>query len=227
MLTKEFLIECAQGIVNFYDGEYGEVKEINKGFSKHDFCFENKGWFKYDTNGVFYYKNEELLLYVKGTDKNFDWLSNLLPGRRGIPYEGVNSKIRVRQGFLDGYKVMREWWLDKVKRHKTIKLIAHSRGVPIAKLAAVDCQYHNPDKQIMVIGFGSPATGNKYFEDSYIKRVPQTYLFRYGLDIVTYVPFLGYKNSTQIKTGKPTIPVWNGWDHRPDKYLRGMMGFQL
>ena len=229
MITKLFK-KFAQGIVNLYDGQYGEVKKIFP--SVETFHFVAKAFFKYDTEGFYYIDpiTNFGYLFIKGTDKPADWISNFVLCGRKIPYPGVNPKLRVHTGFSEGYILIQEWFLDTFKNCETLYIIGHSRGCPIACLAALDVQFNGylKSENIFVMIEGCPRWANKLLMESYERRIPNTFAFRKGLDIVCFIPPIIYSYFSKIyKIGKAAWPFPNSRDHYPMEYLKAMQDFKL
>jgi hypothetical protein len=225
-LNKKFFVKMSQGIVNLYEGQYGKKKKIFPNIGQ--FHFVNKDNLKYDTEGFIYkdLKNKILYIFIKGTDKFADWISNFHFSKKVIPYKNINPKIKVHSGFLDGYILVRDYFLNLYKKFDTVIISGHSRGAPIACLAALDMQYHDSSKRYIVIGEGCPRWASKAMMKSYQKRIPETYIFRKGLDLISFIPFwfiFGYYYFKKIsKIRKPCRPWWNVSDHHPKEYLKAM-----
>lgn len=226
-MNTKFFKKCSQGIVNLYGGQYGKVKKILPEVKPFHFVASES--LKYDTNGDYCIDKETGTgwLLIKGTDRIEDWFSNFRLCKRRIPYRGVNPKIKVHTGFYEGYILIREWFLETFKDCEQINILSHSRGVPIACLAAVDMQYNYGKDNIIVMGEGCPRFANKWFHRSYKNRVPNTFIFRKGLDIVSFVPPILYSYFKNFyKIGKASWPIWNVSDHYPIEYLKAMKDFK-
>ena len=105
----------------------------------------------------------------------------------------------------------------------------HSLGGALANLCAVDLQYNfSPDVSVEVYTFGAPRVGNKAFVDSYNRRVPNTWRFVNGNDVVCGLPrrWQSYRHvNTCIR-----FSVGFNWrivsgslqDHRIDLYIAAL-----
>ncbi|MCL2633677.1 MAG: lipase family protein [Oscillospiraceae bacterium] len=183
--------------------------------------------------GVKYFlRKEEDVLYItfRGTDEPRQWLSNFRFSQKTIPYDNVESKIKVHTGFLNSYKNnnVRGRILNAITGDMNyIKVSGHSRGAALAVLCAVDIQYNFPDRNIETVLFGCPRVGNKAFVKSYNKRVDKTIRVENGNDVVTKVPpaIMGYRHvGAKLHTGFPEIPlIFSADDHYPHEYYSSLL----
>lgn len=161
-------------------------------------------------------------LYVvfRGSDKKLDWQLNLdmkqevvefrqeviqdkiVEQREQIyPYSGESSSgAKMHRGFITAYMSVRDEIHDYIKNQTApaVTITGHSLGGALAALCAVDLQYNFADKvAIEVFTFGAPKAGNKGFRDSYNRRVPESYRFVHGMDIVAALPrsWQGYRHT--------------------------------
>ncbi|CAA9587170.1 hypothetical protein AVDCRST_MAG81-4429 [uncultured Synechococcales cyanobacterium] len=107
------------------------------------------------------------------------------------PYTGESrSGAQMHQGFATAYLSVREKIHDYLKNHaaSSVTITGHSLGGALATLCAVDVQYNFPNVAISIYTFGAPRVGNAGFRDSFNRRVPSTYRFVYGMDIVPALP---------------------------------------
>ena len=153
---------------------------------------------KYDDNhtgskgieGFYSIESKILYFYFKGTNSKADWITDFLFFKTKVPYNNTNKRIKVHQGFIDSYK---SWTREKlheiVRKNKIEKFVVsgHSYGGAIAQLAAVDIQY-NFSIEVECYTFGAPKLGNYYFVKSYNKRIPNTWNFINGNDLVPHLP---------------------------------------
>ena len=142
---------------------------------------------------------DTLTIIFRGSDSKKDWNFNLDFCKKVIPYGNTKSKIKIHSGFLNAYKSknvrnkIREFVTDKIKK---IKLTGHSYGAALAIICAIDLQYNFSDIDYVVIVFGCPKVGNKYFVESYNRRIFKTLRVETPGDIVPKLPFafMGYKH---------------------------------
>ncbi|MFM6107948.1 MAG: lipase family protein [Sphaerospermopsis kisseleviana] len=109
------------------------------------------------------------------------------------PYKkGNNPGPLMHSGFSNAYLSVRDQIHQYIKDNQTANIIVtgHSLGGALATLCGVDIQYnfHPQLSSLEVYTFGSPKVGNKKFCQSYNRRVPNTYRFIYGMDIVPALP---------------------------------------
>jgi hypothetical protein len=144
------------------------------------------------------------------------------------PYDNMkHSGIKMHIGAVRSYcRHLQEVLHDRVIRHRdidTIEVIGHSRGSLLAQIAASDLQYHYPDKEYIVRGYGLGSAGNDAYVQSQHKRIPNTLMFCYGRDIVYGIcpEWAGYeKTKTAIMLGGGTGSRTE--DHRPKYYKRAI-----
>jgi len=240
-VTKSLLEFLITACINDYGGEYGKVKKIFDNTERFD--VENvEGYFGYLIS-----EPHTLYIVFRGTDEGFDWKQNFkfrkLPvvkmtngiDEMHVPYSDINPKIRVHRGFSIDYKKVRKKILEKCKdgTYNTIIVTGHSKGGAEATLAAVDIQYNFPKRKVINVPFASPKVGNKYFVESYNKRVPKTLRVVNAEDYITKVPLgiQGYKHvGTLLRIGKrnpicwiPVIRAFGSFYHYPSKgYLKNI-----
>lgn len=143
--------------------------------------FENK---ETDTQGFIYSRPNgnglnNIFIALRGTEpKLIDWLTDFNLMQTIIPYENINTDIRVHKGFITAYKSVRQTIQDYLQANKSnisnCYVMGHSLGGALATLCAVDIQYNFPELKLECYTAGSPMVGNKAFVDSYNKRVPDT-----------------------------------------------------
>jgi predicted lipase len=166
-------------------------------------------------------KSKTLYIVFRGSDSNANWFYNFLFFPKRIkPYENKSTKITVHYGFYLSYTTKAREFIHKIAvKEKNIVVLGYSLGGAMAMLCAVDLQY-NFKCNVECYTFGSPRVGNKYFMESYNKRVPSTCNFKNGNDIVTHLPPLlfGFKTTGKlIQLGeKKFFP--SGKDHQLEKY---------
>jgi len=228
MTDKELMQAC----INEYDGEYGKVRKVydlRKKFKK-DHVQGSFGWIDGEPGTIYinFCGSKELLDWwdnFKFWKKNF-WTEK--QWKKIIPYECMESKIKVHAGFIGQWKQVRSIIHEEIQKYNKIIVTGHSLGGAIANLCVLDIQYFNPDKELSVITFGAPDVGNKYFVKSFNKRIKNSKQYINGDDIVTKVPpwLFGYRKV--IKVIKIGVSHWyfkisgTHLDHYPRKYIKNM-----
>lgn len=108
------------------------------------------------------------------------------------PYAGKSkSGAEMHQGFVGAYLSVRDRIHDYVNTApiSAVTVTGHSLGGALATLCAVDIQYNFGSKvQVDAYTFGAPRAGNSGFRDSYNERVPNSFRFVNGMDIVPALP---------------------------------------
>lgn len=124
------------------------------------------------------------------------------------PYAGSSSSGALMHcGFTTAYDSVRED-IHKTLREsgiKTVIVTGHSLGGALATLCAVDIQFNFPEIAVEVYTFGAPRVGNTGFRDSFDRRVPNSYRFVNGMDIVPALPryWQGYRHvSSEQRLGQ-------------------------
>ena len=175
-------------------------------------------------------KERRLSISFRGSDSPKDWESDFSFGKKTIPYDNQDTKIRVHEGFLRAYKSpeVRERIHGQVSQELIhICICGHSFGAALAILCAVDLQYCFPHKDIQVITFGCPRVGNQAFQRSFDKRVFKAIRVVNGNDIVTKLPFafMGYRHvGGCIHVGPPRIwGVYSLRQHRIQDYYGSLL----
>jgi predicted lipase len=111
------------------------------------------------------------------------------------PYKAPSkSGAKMHSGFNAAYTSVRSdihsYLNGRLNDASSVIVTGHSLGGAIATLCAVDIQYNFGDRlnQIELYTFGALKTGNRGFRDSFNTRVPNSYRFVNGLDIVPALP---------------------------------------
>ena len=108
------------------------------------------------------------------------------------PYKGRNrSESLIHRGFTAAYFSVRDQLHDYItgRRITAVTVTGHSLGGALATLCAVDLQYNFPNlTRLEIYTFGAPRVGNSGFSDAYNERVPRSYRFVNGMDIVPALP---------------------------------------
>ncbi|MDM8526731.1 lipase family protein [Anaerolineales bacterium HSG24] len=161
--------------------------------------FENKAT---DTQGIFGNTSNTLFLAFRGSEESgtADWITDLNFISADYPYGG-GSDITVHAGFIEAYQSIREsvFKVGKDTPHKKIICTGHSLGGALATLCALDLACNLSGKQVSNYTYGSPKVGNPDFVKFYNQKVPQSYRFVNGPDIVPTVP--------------PNVPFLVDYDH--------------
>ncbi|MGP1386014.1 MAG: lipase family protein [Thainema sp.] len=109
------------------------------------------------------------------------------------PYEEKSSSgAKMHKGFIRAYFSVRDRIHDYIRNQELtrITITGHSLGGALATLCAVDIQYNFSDtiSQIEAYTYGAPKVGNDGFRDSFNRRVPDSYRFVNGMDLVPALP---------------------------------------
>lgn len=143
-------------------------------------------------------------------------------------YAPTSKPIKMHSGFVNAYLSARDRVHDAVKRSGLSRwlITGHSLGGALANLCGLDLQYNfSPDVVPQVYTFGAPKVGNGAFVDSYNERVPDTFRFVYGNDLVSGLPrwWQGYRHVSEKITleGRFNWRIFSGSfkDHRIDNYV--------
>ena len=109
------------------------------------------------------------------------------------------SRARMHQWFSNCYLSVQTQIHNYLQRHavSSVTVTGHGLGGALATLCAIDIQYNFSNRSIVeAYTFGAPRVGNDDFRKSFNYRVPNSYRFVYGMDIV------------------PALPrVWQGYHH--------------
>lgn len=144
------------------------------------------------------------------------------------PYEsGSSSGALMHRGFVRAYFSVRDQIHDYVKTHEisSITTTGHSLGGALATLCAVDIQYNFAKVAVEAYTYGAPKVGNEAFKESFNRRVPNSYRFAHGMDIVVELPrwWQGYRHVDQeIRIGRRfslTFISSRFKDHAMDAYI--------
>jgi predicted lipase len=163
-----------------------------------------------------------VFIAFRGSEKRLDWDTNfdftqevvefqtevieekIVEDREQVyPYQGASrSGAKMHRGFAAAYLSVREQIHDYVRTHAIsgITVTGHSLGGALATLCAVDIQYNFSEQvKIAAYTFGAPRVGNSGFRESFNRRVPDSYRFVYGMDVVPALPrpWQGYRHVDQ------------------------------
>jgi predicted lipase len=137
--------------------------------------------------------SDRLYVIFRGSDKSIDWINNVQFRQQIYPYGDGNSAVQFHQGFMMAYFAVRDRLLETMETFTGQQLVVtgHSLGGALATIAALDLQYNlgrANDLTFIVNTYGAPRVGNQAQVESYNRRIPNSYRFIYGWDIVTRVP---------------------------------------
>jgi predicted lipase len=205
-----------------------------------------------DTQLAILTESSEIIIVFRGSDSSKDWSTNLdtrqqrrefdqriIKGEivtqreKVYPYSTKNeSGSLMHSGFVTAYVSVRDEIHNYIKNSNLsrVTVTGHSLGGALATLCAVDIQYNfnNQLSSIESYTFGAPKVGNDRFCKSYNQRVPKSYRFVYGMDIVAALPrwWQGYNHADQEFRIGPRFS-WNFisarfTDHQIDKYINAL-----
>ena len=155
---------------------------------------------------------QNLYLVFRGTEKGIDWINNFQFRQKIYPYgDESTTDVRFHKGFMGAYFAVRERLLEVVRLYpeRSIVVTGHSLGGAIATIAALDVQFNvtqHTGQAISLYTFGSPRVGNSALVNSFRQRVPKSYRFVYGWDVVTRTP-----------------RGWQGFEHVPELHKLGSL----
>ncbi|MTJ10882.1 lipase family protein [Anabaena sp. UHCC 0204] len=165
-----------------------------------------------DTQTAILTKSSGITIVFRGSNSYFDWKTNfdtkqkqkefdqtiihpeiIDQNEKVYPYNNKNSSgVLMHRGFVNAYFSVREQIHKYIKDQNitNVTVTGHSLGGALATLCAVDIQYNfaNQLSSIEAYLFGAPKVGNKSFRESYNQRVPNTYRFIYGMDLIPELP---------------------------------------
>lgn len=182
-----------------------------------------------DTQGAILLEATTSSIYIifRGSEKRIDWDTNfnfeqqvieeqqviieqeiVQPQEQVYPYAGQSrSGAKMHKGFVNAYLSVRDRIHEYLKNNpvSNVTVTGHSLGGAIASLCAVDIQYNFGNKvNIDIYTFGAPRVGNDGFRESFNQRVPNSFRFVYGMDIVPALPrpWQGYRHvDTEYRLG--------------------------
>jgi triacylglycerol lipase len=177
--------------------------------------------------------SDRLYIVFRGSDKSIDWMNNFQFRQQIYPYSDGNTEVKFHRGFMEAYFAVRQPLLEAMDKFQGQQAIVtgHSLGGALATIAALDIQYNLGQKRglrFAVHTFGAPRAGNRAMVDSYNGRIPDSYRFIYGRDVVTRIPrsWQGFDHvDTAIHLGSRW--TWNVLssrvrDHSIDAYIAGL-----
>ncbi|HSM84293.1 MAG TPA: lipase family protein [Nodosilinea sp.] len=177
--------------------------------------------------------SDRLYIVFRGSDKSIDWINNFQFRQQIYPYGDGNTDVQFHRGFMMAYFAVRQGLLDAMDKFEgqQVTVTGHSLGGALATIAALDLQYNLGAKHNLtfeVHTFGAPRVGNRAMVDSYNGRLPNSYRFVYGWDLIPSVPrtWQGFEHvNTAVQLGSRWSwqVISRGFsDHAIDAYITGI-----
>jgi triacylglycerol lipase len=196
-------------------------------------------------------QSASVTIVFRGSDSSVDWDTNFdtKPERADFDKQVIREEIvnqrtliypysdksesgaMMHSGFITAYFSVRDQIQDHIKAKQIthVAVTGHSLGGALATLCAVDLQFNCADLAIEAYTFGSPKVGNRGFEESFNRRVPNSYRFVAGMDIVPELPRWWQGWYAHVNTEIRLKPRFS-WhilsapfmDHALDKYIAGI-----
>ncbi|MBE7386033.1 MAG: lipase family protein [Leptolyngbya sp. SIO1E4] len=197
MLDKKLALTCARLSQEVYgDFSTARFESISNTSEVVATFVESEDEGKTDTQVAMLYQAEtpELYIVFRGSDKSIDWINNLQFRQQVYRYgDETTTNVRFHRGFMAAYFSVRDRLQTEVRKYPnaTLTITGHSLGGAVATIAALDLQYNitqHTGQSIRLYTFGAPRVGNAALINSFRQRVPQSYRFIYGWDIVTRIP---------------------------------------
>jgi triacylglycerol lipase len=192
--------------------------------------------------------SQSVTIVFRGSDSSVDWDTNFdtKPERADFDKQVIREEIvnqrtliypyadksesgaMMHAGFITAYFSVRDQIQDYIKTHQITRatVVGHSLGGALATLCAVDLQFNCANLAIEAYTFGSPKVGNKGFAESFNRRVPDSYRFVDGMDIVAELPrwWQGWYAHVNAEIRLSPRLSWNllsapFMDHALDKYI--------
>lgn len=213
--AAKYAVFCQEVYQNFDSIQFG-------GLSEKPFLINQSDT---DTQCAILSNGSGATIVFRGSESDFDWKTNfeyrqeqaefsetviqdeiVAPQEQEkiYPYPGESSSgATMHRGFVRAYFSVRNQLHDYVRNHSitSVALTGHSLGGALATLGAVDIQYNfaNQVSSLELYTFGAPKVGNDGFRDSFNRRVPNSYRFVYGMDLVPELPrwWQGYRHVDQ------------------------------
>lgn len=137
-------------------------------------------------------EDDTLYIFFEPSDGKIDWRVNFAYWRK--PYKDMEAPYRVHGGFLDSWKLIDDFIVDKVKDSKWrhIVVVGYSHGAALAALCHEAVWYHRPDLReegLVGYGFDGPRIYAGFVIKPALKERWRTFtMFRNWNDIVTHAP---------------------------------------
>lgn len=181
---------------------------------------------KTDTQCAILPNGSAITIVFRGSESSVDWETDFdtrqervdfdqqvikqeIAGQRSqiYPYkDGSDSGVLIHEGFARAYLSVRDQLHSYIREQGVTQVTTtgHSLGGALANLCAVDINYNFSQVAIEAYTFGAPKVGNSKFRDSFDRRVPNSYQFVQGMDIVPAIPrwWQGYQSiDTEFRIG--------------------------
>ncbi len=152
-------------------------------------------YLKDDKTGVevWTFKREDIFcIFFRASNEWKDWITNFIFCKKKYPYSSPNtSGVKMHGRYVDGYMKLRDDLLNGYKASGCSQclVLGYSMGFGLSTICALDIQYNFKleEDKIACIGSG-PRVFNKAGQISFNKRVPNTFRYKYGNDIVCDLP---------------------------------------
>lgn len=137
---------------------------------------------------------QSVYLVFRGTEKEIDWINNFQFRQQIYPYgDASDTDVRFHRGFMMAYFAVRDRLLEVVRAfpQAPLTVTGHSLGGAIATIAALDVQYNitqHTGQPIVLYTYGAPRVGNDAMVESFARRVPNSYRYVYGWDLIARIP---------------------------------------
>ena len=234
MLNNDVALLCAQLSKEIYEGFEEIVFDSIPGGEATLVESDDAG--QTDTQAAVIYAPtaQSIYLVFRGTEKGLDWINNFQLRQQIYPYgDPAETNVRFHRGFMMAYFAVRDRLLEVVREFPQAPLTftGHSLGGAIATIAALDVQYNiaqHTGQAIELYTYGSPRVGNAAMVTSFDRRVPNSYRFVYGWDVITRVPreWQGYEHVSELQQ------LGSRWtwrvvsrrfsDHKIDNYIAAL-----
>lgn len=203
-----------------------------------------------DTQGGILTEGNGITIVFRGSSSEFDWRTNFdfdqeraefdrqiiqekivaaTKQDQVYPYTGASSSgALMHRGFVQAYFSVRRAIHDFIDARElsTVTVTGHSLGGALATLCAIDVQYNFSSKvAVDIYTFGAPKVGNGGFRDSFHQRVPNSFRFVNGMDIVPELPrwWQGYRHvDAEFRIGQRFSPNFLSQrfkDHAISRYI--------
>jgi len=234
MFNDEVALLCAQLSREIYEGFDEIVFDTIPGSEATLIESQDEG--QTDTQAAVLYVPTTQAIYIvfRGTEKGIDWINNFQFRQQVYPYgDDATTDVRFHRGFMQAYFAVRDRLLKVVQAfpQAPLTMTGHSLGGAIATIAALDVQYNitqHTGQTVDLYTFGAPRVGNAALVNSFRQRVPSSYRFVYGWDVITRVPrfWQGYEHVPELQAlgSRWTWQVLSRrfTDHRIDNYITAL-----
>lgn len=174
----------------------------------------------YAKNACMYIEKQDrrYLVVIRGSDGITDWLQNGM--RWSVRFLGA----LVHAGFLAHMLELAPIFENRDNdKSLPVYLVGHSLGGAAAVLLGTKIAATYPDREVRIVTFGAPRTGQKSFR-VLCSRLTNLYIrqYRHRWDIVTRLPSFGFVDCGQIVILRPknTTPFAVLKNHRVSNYFQ-------